>query len=162
MAAKSQSVMDNLRRIVQAARQSSAQCERVAGLTAAQLLVLKSIHANPGLSINDLAALTLTHQASVSEVVIRLEGRGLLIRERSSEDARRRELQLTAAGENALTRQVETIQETLIAAMDRLPAEVLDHLSDGLDRLIEEAGFAHEAPSMLFEDGEGDPAGLTR
>ena len=156
MAAKSQSVLDNLRRVVQAARQSSAHCERVAGLTAAQLLVLKSVHANPGLSINDLAALTLTHQASVSEVVRRLEGRGLLVRERSSEDARRREPQLTPEGEAALARQVETIQEILIAAMDRLPVDVLDHLADGLDQLIAEAGFGQEPAPMLFEDGEGD------
>lgn len=153
MAAKSQSVLDNLRRVVQAARQSSANCERVAGLTAAQLLVLKSIHANPGLSINDLAALTLTHQASVSEVVRRMEGRGLLLRERSPEDARRRELQLTADGEAALAQQVETIQEVLIKAMDRLPPDVLDHLANGLDRLIEEAGIGQEPAPMLFEDG---------
>jgi len=155
MAAKSQSVLDNLRRIVQAARQSSAQCERVAGLTSAQLLVLKSIRANPGLSINDLAALTLTHQASVSEVVRRMEGRGLLVRARSSEDARRVELQLTADGKDALAQQVETIQETLMGAMDRLPPDVLDHLADGLDLLIEEAGLAQGPAPMLFEDGEG-------
>jgi DNA-binding MarR family transcriptional regulator len=155
MAAKSQSVLDSLRRIVQAARQSSAQCERAAGLTSAQLLVLKSIAANPGLSINDLAALTLTHQASVSEVVRRMEGRGLLLRERSPEDARRLELQLTREGREALARQVETIQETLIKAMDRLPPDVLDHLADGLDLLIDEAGIAHGPAPMLFEDGDG-------
>jgi len=149
--------MDAIRRIVQAARQSSAQCERVSGLTAAQLLVMKSIDAHPGLSINDLAALTLTHQASVSEVVIRLEGRGLLVRERSAEDARRREIQLTAAGKDALAKPVETIQETLMMAMDRLPDEVLEHLAGGLDRLIEEAGIGQGPPPMLFED-EGAPA----
>jgi len=155
MAAKTQSVLDNLRRIVQAARLSSAQCERVAGLTSAQLLVLKSVHANPGLSVNDLAALTLTHQASVSEVVRRLEGRGLLLREKSAEDARRLELQLTDAGKAALAQQVETIQETLISAMERLPPVVLDSLADGLDRLIEEAGVGQGPAPMLFEDGEG-------
>jgi len=159
MAAKSQLVLDNLRRIVQAARQSSAQCERAAGLTSAQLLVLKSIDANPGLSINDLAALTLTHQASVSEVVRRLEGRGLLLREKSSEDARRRDLQLTPDGKHALAQGVETIQETLIKAMDRLPPDVLDHLADGLDLLIDEAGIGHGPAPMLFEDGDGGASG---
>jgi DNA-binding MarR family transcriptional regulator len=146
--------MDALRRVVQAARQSSAQCERVSGLTAAQLLVLKSIQANPGLSINDLAAVTLTHQASVSEVVGRLESRGLLIRTRSLEDARRREILLTNSGLEALRQPVETVQETLIKAMDRLPPDVLDNLATGLERLIQEAGFGHETPAMLFEDGK--------
>lgn len=144
--------MDALRRIVQAARQSSAQCERISGLTAAQLLVLKSVRAHPGVSINELAALTLTHQASVSEVVRRLEGRGLLTREKSSGDARRRELQLTQSGREALAQEVETIQETLMAAMDRLPAQTLAQLADGLDSLIEEAGFGEEPAAMLFED----------
>jgi len=158
MAAKSQSVLDNLRRVVQAARQSSANCERIAGLTAAQLLVLKSIHARPGLSINDLAAMTLTHQASVSEVVRRMEGRGLLSRERSPEDGRRRELRLTAEGQAALTQPVETFQEILIQAMDRLPPRVLDRLADGLDRLVEAAGIGQAPAPMLFEDAEAGPA----
>jgi len=151
---RSQAVMDALRRVVQAARQSSAQCERLSGLTAAQLLILKSIQVHPGLSINDLAAVTLTHQASVSEVVGRLESRGLLVRTRSQEDARRRELQLTDSGLNALKLPVETVQETLIKAMDRLPPELLEHLADGLERLIQEAGLSHEPPAMLFEDGK--------
>lgn len=152
MTEKSQAVMDALRRIVQAARLSSAQCERMSGLTAAQLLVLKSIRTHPGVSINELAALTLTHQASVSEVVRRLESRGLLIREKPTGDARRRELQLTPFGRDALAQEVETIQEILMAAMDRLPAQTLAQLADGLDRLIEEAGFAEEPAPMLFED----------
>ena len=146
--------MDALRRVVQAARQSSAQCERLSGLTAAQLLILKSIKANPGLSINELAAVTLTHQASVSEVVGRLEIRGLLIRERSQEDARRRELQLTNSGLDALKQPVETVQERLINVMDRLPPDVMEHLADGLELLIREAGFGQEPPPMLFEDGK--------
>lgn len=154
MTTRSQAVMDALRRVVQAARQSSAHCERVSGLTAAQLLILKSIQANPGLSINDLAAVTLTHQASVSEVVGRLENRGLLIRARSQEDARRRELQLTPGGLDAVKQPVETVQETLIKAMDRLPPDVLENLANGLERLIHEAGLSHEQPSMLFEDGK--------
>lgn len=104
------------------------------------------------MSINELAALTLTHQASVSEVVGRLEGRGLLTRTKSSEDARRRELQLTPSGRDALAQEVETIQETLMAAMERLSAQTLAELADGLNRLTEEAGFGEEPATMLFED----------
>ena len=78
-----QIVMDSLRRIVQALRESTRQSERLSGPTPAQLLVLKRIEEQDGLSVNELAALTFTHQSTVSEIVGRLETRGLLRRERA-------------------------------------------------------------------------------
>lgn len=98
-----QIVMDSLRRIVQALRQSATHSEQATGLTAAQLLVLKRIQAHEGLSVNELAAATFTHQSTVSEIVSRLEARSLIRRARAAADGRRVELYLTEAGQTALT-----------------------------------------------------------
>jgi hypothetical protein len=48
-----QVIMDALRRIVQALRQSSAHCEKSSGITGAQALVLKHVAAGEGLSVNE-------------------------------------------------------------------------------------------------------------
>jgi len=158
MDSRPQQVMDALRRIVQAVRQSSAQFERSTGLTAAQILILKHVAANAGASINDLAAETLTHQSTVSEVAGRLEAKGLLVRARSSEDGRRRELQITDAGQAALSMSTETIQETLMRAMASLPAETLDCLVTGLDALIAAAGLGSGPAPMFLEDAAQEPS----
>lgn len=157
MDSRPQQVMDALRRIVQAVRQSSAQFERSTGLTSAQVLILKHVAGNAGASINDLAAETLTHQSTVSEVAGRLEGKGLLVRSRSNEDGRRRELQITDAGRAALATSAETIQETLMRALASLPTETLDCLVTGLDGLIAAAGLASGPAPMFLEDAEPTP-----
>ncbi len=148
-----QRVLDNLRRIVQAVRLSSAQIGGPDGVTSAQFLILKQIEAHPGISVGDLAALTLTHQSSVSEVIGRLEARGMIVRARAAEDGRRREIHLAPAGQKVLARPVETIQERLIAAMAALPPETLAALDGGLEALIREAGIAIDPAPMFLEDG---------
>ena len=148
-----QLILDNLRRIVQAVRQSQAHFERTSGLTSAQALILKLIAGNSGISVGEIAERTLTHQSTVSEVIGRMEAKGLVTRTRGSDDARRRELQLTKAGEIALSHPVETIQETFITAMDRVPSEKLDCLAEGLESLVAAAGLGLEPAPMFMEDG---------
>src|SRR3954465_9301852 len=78
--------LDEVRRLVQALRQSTVQAERETGLSGAQLFVLQQLAQTPAQSLNDLAERTHTHQSSVSVVVTRLVGRGLVSRQRSPED----------------------------------------------------------------------------
>ena len=70
-------VLDAFRRIVQALRVDGRHGGRDARLTTAQLFALQQIADHPHASINDLAALTFTHQSSVSVVVQRLVRRRL-------------------------------------------------------------------------------------
>src|SRR5690242_18689194 len=95
-AVDTQTALDAIRRIVQALRESSRWSERHVGLSAAQLFVLRTLGDAPGISINDLATRTHTHQSSVSTVVTRLVEGGLVRRLRSGEDARSVTLSLSA------------------------------------------------------------------
>src|SRR5262252_4644706 len=97
-------VLDSLRRIVQALRESSRQAEVQVGLSGAQLFVLQKLAETPSLSLNDLAERTRTHQSSVSTVVSRLVGEGYIRRVRSLNDGRRLELTLSARGLRVATR----------------------------------------------------------
>jgi DNA-binding MarR family transcriptional regulator len=158
--ADAQLIFDSLRRIVQALRQSTAQAEQSAGLTGAQIFVLKQIRANPGLSVNDLAALTCTHQSTVSEAAGRLEVRGLIVRRRSAHDGRRHELSLSPQGESALGSGFETAQERLLRAIAQLPAPVTAQLAEGLGALIEAAGLTGPPPALFLDEAPALPPSL--
>ena len=67
--------LDAFRHIVQALRVGRAG-EDAGGLGSAQLFALQQIAEHPDASINDVAALTFTHQSSVSVVIQRLVGSG--------------------------------------------------------------------------------------
>ncbi len=138
-----QIVMDSLRRIVQALRQSATHSEQATGFTAAQLLVLKRIHMQEGLSVNELAAATFTHQSTVSEIVSRLETRGLI---------RRVELYLSEAGGTALTASPVSAHEKLMQAVANLPPPTLEKLAAGLNALIEAAHLNQHPARFFFED----------
>lgn len=149
---QSQIVMDSLRRIVQALRESTRQSELVNGPTPAQLLVLKRIEDHDGISINELAALTFTHQSTVSEIVTRLEARGLVRRERATTDGRRVEIHLTEAGQAALTTSPVSAHEKLMQAVASLPPPTLEKLASGLNALIEAARLNEHPARFFFED----------
>jgi len=148
-------VMNALRRIVQALRASASHSEATTGLTAAQMLVLKQIHDRRAVSVNELAALTFTHQSTVSEVVSRLETRGFLTRDRSPEDGRRVEVRLTEKGVGIVAESPPTANERLMQAVRSLPPEEIEKLAEGLNALITAASLEKHMPGMFFEGGAG-------
>ena len=95
-------VVDSVRRIVRALRESSREAERKVGISGAQLFVLQQLAGGPAQSVSDLAERTLTHQSSVSVVVQRLVSVGLVARRPSRSDRRRTELRLTSRGRHVL------------------------------------------------------------
>src|SRR3982750_410730 len=87
--------LDAIRRIIRILRCSFRRSEQQVGIGGAQLFVLQQLDDAPAPSINALAARTYTHQSSVSVVVRRLVEQGLVVRQPSASDRRRRELKLT-------------------------------------------------------------------
>ena len=145
------SVLDSIRRIVRALRVSSRAAEKTVGLSGAQLFVLQRISDGQPVSINDLAARTLTHQSSVSVVVQRLERLGLVKRSRSSDDARRHMVSLTKSGRNRLRKPADLAQTRLIKALAALPAAKRVRLASALQVLVNSAGFSNEPAELFFE-----------
>ena len=145
-------VVDDFRRIVQILRGSARRAERELGVSGAQLFVLQKLAEAPADSLNDLAERTLTHQSSVSVVVARLVERGLVARSRSSEDARRLELSLTAAGRRRLRDAPIVPQLQLVDAVLLLRPRDLQLLARLLRRLVEAMGATRIPPVMFGED----------
>jgi DNA-binding MarR family transcriptional regulator len=145
-------VLDAVRRIVQALRESSREAERRVGLSGAQLFVLHALEESPGLSMNELAERTRTHQSSVSAVVSRLTRDGLVERRTAAGDARRAEVRLSADGRRRLHRSPRTAQERLIAIVDTMPPAERARLASMLDRLVRGMALPKRRPTMFFED----------
>ncbi len=112
--------LDAFRHIVQALRAARADTGRPA-LGSAQLFALQRIAEHPGSSVNDVAALTFTHQSSVSVVIQRLVEQGYVARVASDTDRRRQQLAVTAKGRRLLARAPSAAQGDLIAAIASLP-----------------------------------------
>jgi DNA-binding MarR family transcriptional regulator len=147
--------LDAFRRIVQALRVGARDGECRTGLGSAQLFALQQIAEHPGASINDVAALTFTHQSSVSVVVRRLVAQRFVVKVAAPRDRRRQRLELTAAGRRVLVSAPVVVQERLIAAISALPAAERRTLARALGdvaRLVTPKGAAPHPP-MLFEDG---------
>jgi MarR family transcriptional regulator, lower aerobic nicotinate degradation pathway regulator len=146
--------LDAFRRIVQALRVGARDGECRAGVSGAQLFALQQIAEHPGASINDVAALTFTHQSSVSVVIQRLVAQRFVAKVAARHDRRRQRLELTAAGRRALRSGPVVVQERLIAAISALPAAERRTLARALGdvaRLVTPTGAAPHPP-MLFED----------
>jgi DNA-binding MarR family transcriptional regulator len=146
--------LDALRRIVQALRGAGREAERDVGLTAAQLFALQRIAERPGCSVNEIAALTFTHQSSVSVVIQRLVDRRLVAKITAPDDRRRQQLQLTANGRRLLSRAPGAVQDRLIGAIADLSGAERRALGRGLGRVasILAPAAADEHPPMLFEE----------
>jgi DNA-binding MarR family transcriptional regulator len=151
-------VLDSVRRIVRALRQSSRQAEQDLGLSGAQLFVLQKLAAAEGpLSLGTLAERTLTHPSSVSVVVGRLVERGFALRAAAPDDGRRLEVRLSPDGRAFLERaSPTTAQERLAHAVDALPPAKRQSLAELLATIVSEAGFAVEEATMFFEERGGD------
>ncbi len=145
-------VLDSIRRIVRAVRLSSRTSESTLGLSAAQLFVLQTLSEHDGLSINELADETLTHQSSVSVVVSKLAARRLVRREVSRRDRRRTVISLNAKGRRVLAGAPEPMQVRLIAALDGLSRAEVTRLARLLARWTEAAGIAGTAPTLFGEE----------
>jgi DNA-binding MarR family transcriptional regulator len=157
--APTREVLDAIRRIVQALRESSRAAEKRVGLSGAQLFVLQALGESPGLSLNDLAERTRTHQSSVSAVVARLTRQRFVERGTAPADARRAEIRLSTRGRSRLRSAPQTAQQRLIAAVDALPAADRRRLAATLHQLVERMGLITHKPALMFDEPAKKKAG---
>jgi DNA-binding MarR family transcriptional regulator len=129
-------VVDSVKALVKALRDSGREVEQRLGITSAQLYVLQALRDRPA-SINELAARTYTHQSSVSMVVARLVENRLVTRAAARTDARKVSISLTAAGRNLVKRSPDVPQTRLIRALRGMSKRDLNTLSQQLTNLTD-------------------------
>lgn len=95
-------VLIALRRVIRATDLHSKHLAKTTGLTAPQILLLQTIRNQRDATIGQLATQMSLSQATVTTIVDRLEKRGLVYRERSTQDKRKVHAHLTTSGEQTL------------------------------------------------------------
>lgn len=128
-------IVKAIRAVTRGVGHSSRAAEQRWRVSSAQLLVLRILAESPSASVNDLAAQTDTHQSTVSVVVGRLVRRGLVRRRRATDDARRTELALTAAGWSLHRDAAAAELRHLSAALSAVPRTRLRGMATSLAEL---------------------------
>ncbi len=112
-----------------------------AGITAGQAALLAQIRNHPELGVRDLAAREGLSAPAMTRYLDRMEKAALIVRSRSTQDARRIRLALTPEGVRALRSIRRRRTAWLAERLDRLsPAELraVDQAIEPLSRLLED------------------------
>jgi len=128
-------VLIALRRVMRAVDLHSRALVRSHGLTAPQALVLKEIAAAGELAVGTVAQRVSLSHATTTDIVNRLEKRGLVARTRSSNDRRRVMLRATPAAVASLQRAPPLLQESFSGRFAQLPEWEQSMLLAALQRI---------------------------
>jgi DNA-binding MarR family transcriptional regulator len=140
-------VIRHFRTIVKAIQSHSAGIERRCGVSASQLWALWEIHGEPGLRVKDISERLSITPATASNLLDKIEAKGLIRRDRSGADQRVVQLFPTKEGEALLATAPGPAEGALLNALARLDDGSLHDIAASLDALvaafeIEEQGFA--------------------
>lgn len=122
--------------VFRSVQKHSAWVEKQCQVSGAQLWVMWELLVSPGLKVGDLSRAMTIHQSTASNLVDKLEKRGLLRRERGGPDQRVVRLYLTPAGLEVVNRAPRPAQGVLMEALNSLPDEVLEGLDKHLTKLV--------------------------
>ncbi|HUJ60448.1 MAG TPA: MarR family transcriptional regulator [Kofleriaceae bacterium] len=131
--------MQGLWLLVHALDVRSKRMTQTIGVTGPQRLVLRIVGQRPDQTASDIAATLGKHPSTLTGVLARLEGRGLILREVDKEDRRRARFKLTPAGkrvdrerkgtvEAAVRRALGRVDETTVTATSELVAVLCEEL----------------------------------
>ncbi|MBK1630682.1 hypothetical protein CKO31_07975 [Thiohalocapsa halophila] len=113
-------VLVALRRVIRAVDLHSRALVRSHGLTAPQALVLKEIAAAGELPVGGVAQRVNLSHATITDIVNRLERRGLVVRARSETDRRRVLVRATPEASQTLKRAPPLLQDAFAARFAKL------------------------------------------
>jgi len=141
-------VLKKFRIIYGSVRQHFREIEKSCGVSGSQLWILQEVAKNPDIGISELAEKLSIHQSTCSQLVEKLVGRGLIIKERSKEDQRRVGLRLTkdasrvlknapGPAEGILPEALQALPESALLALDKSLIEVIGQLRIRDDKLAD-------------------------
>lgn len=140
--------LKRFRLIFRAVQQHSQWVEQRCGLTSAQLWAIAELAARPGQRVSELARAMSIHPSTASNLLDKLERKGLVEKQRQRADQRVVHLTVTEAGLNVLTRAPNPATGILQAALFKLPPTVLRSLIQNLDTLVAAMNIQDERAAL--------------
>lgn len=111
---RSKEILIGLRKITQAIDLHSKFLHKTVGLTGPQLVILQELSSHSSLSVSELSKSISLSQGTVTEILLRLEKKALVLRRKSDVDKRRTLISLTDDGRQLLNEVPSPLQETFI------------------------------------------------
>jgi DNA-binding MarR family transcriptional regulator len=141
-------ILVSLRRITRAIDLQSKRLQKAAGLTTSQLLVMQAIDKLGSPPPSAIAKEVVLSQATITNILDRLETHGLVKRSRTSEDRRLVRIDLTDVGQEKLVDAPELLQAGFLKEYRQLP---------DWQRNMLIASLQHIAHMMDAEDLDASP-----
>ena len=113
-------VLIAIRRVIRAVYIHSRKLHQSYGLTGPQALILKEMQGKGQLTPSKLAKRLSLSQATITDIVKRLEQRGLVTRVRDTEDRRKIMLEITGKGKALIKAAPPLLQEQFIERFNKL------------------------------------------
>lgn len=124
-----------LRQIIRAIDLHSKKLNKDAGLTAPQLIILRSIHQTPGISPKQVAQQANLSQGTITSILDRLQAREFIVRKRSEQDRRCWQLLLTRKGQRLLKQAPTPLQQDFIDRFNALQPWEQNQMLTSVQRL---------------------------
>ncbi len=132
-----QKMLAALRKITQAISSHSKNLYRKYGLTGPQLIILNDIAAREPLSVTQLARSISLSQATVTDILNRLEKKGLVVRQRDMLDRRRVMIRTTPQCNEILSQAPPALQEAFVERYRNLPEWEQLMILSALQRIVD-------------------------
>jgi len=128
--------VQRFRVVIRAIQNHSQSVLRNSGLSQAQLWLLWEVFGEPGLRVSDLSQRLSIKVATASNLLDKVESKGLVRRERAGADQRVVRIYCTSTGAELLSQAPRPAQGALVDALGRLDDCHLCQLNDGLSALL--------------------------
>lgn len=152
-------VLVALRRIIRATDLHSRQLSKTSGLTSPQLLILQTVRAQGEMTVGDVARGVSLSQATVTNIVDRLEKRGFVRRERGQEDKRKVYVHLTDQAHDVLMDAPKPLQDSFVQQFQDLHDWEQSMILASLERVAYMMDAQHIDASPVLDVGALDRTG---
>lgn len=141
-------ILKNFRVAFRSVQQHSHWVESQCGVSGAQLWAMWELLLAPGLKVSELSKAMAIHQSTTSNLLDKLENKGLVRRERRGPDYRVVRLYLTSDGREVVSRAPRPAQGVLTDALSRLPDSALENLRQNMELLVAQINLKDEKAAM--------------
>ena len=115
-------------------------------LTKEQMIVLKMLNADDGLSQNELAFLTLRNKSSLTRLLSKMEKKEYILRKRSKEDKRINHIHLTEKGKSTFKRAQPVLKQIIEKIEDGISASEKKKMISSLKKI--QSNFGEKSKSL--------------
>ena len=141
-------VLQHIRELFRVSQEHFKRVEARCGVSGVQVWAAAELKARAGMTISELSRALSIHLSTASNLLDRMEARGLVRRERGHEDQRVVRVFLTSEGQKMLRKAPEPAEGVIPDALERMSASALLRLNQDLEKLLQLARIRDRRAAM--------------